>query len=413
MRKFTATAMLAAGLWTLPAQAVHTDTYRIPYFAFGLSYLGADASRRTDDGSGYQLTFGIPLKSSNTKALEVTVFDYEMTRLTDGDKNFSTGIFIDYVRDYGLSGYDNSWIRVKPYWLIGGGFAEEDSFGDKNLQLAVNAGGGLYFPTSFYGWGIRTEARVQAELNDESLATCTGGPDCPTGSTKVNSPLIDYKFTVGLQIPLAWFFDRDIPVEDEKECEVRVVNTSTGRSDCAADSDRDGVADASDQCPSTPPATAVDATGCPIRLKVTDADGDGVVDSDDKCPATQKDLAVDVEGCVITQNVSIYGVTFELDSSELTAEGRETLDGVASSMNNQPSVRMEVAGHTDDIGSPAYNLVLSQQRAETVRSYLMEKGVGESRMTAVGYGQNQPVAANDTDESRAQNRRVEFRIVAR
>lgn len=411
MRKLLATAVMAAGLFALPAQAVHTDTYRIPYLGFGLSYLGADTSRKTDDGSGYQITIGIPLKSSQNKALEISIFDYALTRTQDGDDNFSTGVMLDYVRDYGLLGHSGSFLRAKPYWLVGGGFAEEDSFGEKNLHLSVNAGAGFYFPTRFYGWGIRTEARIRAELNDETCATSNLGTGVCTET--VSTPVTDYMFTVGLQIPLAWFFDRDIPITNEPECEVRVVNADSGRSDCAADSDRDGVADPRDQCPSTPPATAVDAVGCPIRLKTTDADGDGVVDADDKCPGTAKDLSVDADGCVVTQNVSIYGVTFELDSAELTAEGRQTLNGVATSLNNQPSLRMEVAGHTDNIGSPAYNLVLSQQRADTVRNYLMDKGVGESRMTAVGYGQNQPVADNDTEEGRAQNRRVEFRIVTR
>ena len=73
---------------------------------------------------------------------------------------------------------------------------------------------------------------------------------------------------------------------------------------------------------------------------------------------------------------------------------------------------MEIQGHTDNIGSAAYNKDLSQRRAESVRTYLIGKGVAEGRLTAHGYGLEQPVADNKTEKGRAKNRRVEFRLIS-
>ncbi|MDN3520954.1 OmpA family protein [Halomonas ramblicola] len=101
-------------------------------------------------------------------------------------------------------------------------------------------------------------------------------------------------------------------------------------------------------------------------------------------------------------------VTFAFDSAELRPGAEGELNSVADTLNNNPEVRVTIAGHTDSVGSNEYNLELSQDRADSVASYLQSQGVAANRMRTVGYGEERPVATNDTDAGRAQNRRVEI-----
>jgi OOP family OmpA-OmpF porin len=105
----------------------------------------------------------------------------------------------------------------------------------------------------------------------------------------------------------------------------------------------------------------------------------------------------------------LEGVNFEYDSARLTQESHEVLDRVARSLREWPQVRVEIGGHTDDAGTDEYNMELSERRAQAVRDYLMDRGVGGSRLQAKGYGKTRPVNRNDTEEGRAQNRRVELK----
>lgn len=105
----------------------------------------------------------------------------------------------------------------------------------------------------------------------------------------------------------------------------------------------------------------------------------------------------------------LEGVNFITDSSELTAGSKRILDKVAESLQDRPEVEVEIEGHTDSVADAAYNRDLSQRRAESVREYLVSKGVAGRRLTAKGYGETHPVASNDTAEGRAKNRRVELR----
>jgi OOP family OmpA-OmpF porin len=153
----------------------------------------------------------------------------------------------------------------------------------------------------------------------------------------------------------------------------------------------------------------VDAAGCP-----TDSDGDGVPDELDKCPNTPKGKKVDAKGCeilfdAVRSTLVLEGVNFEFNKADLTSDSRTTLDSVAASLREWKEIKVEVAGHTDAIGSDAYNKTLSQRRADSVRKYLMSKGVDGARMTAKGYGESKPIADNGTDAGRAQNRRVELK----
>ena len=119
---------------------------------------------------------------------------------------------------------------------------------------------------------------------------------------------------------------------------------------------------------------------------------------------------VDADCHIIEQSVVVRAVDFEFNLSQLTAPATQTLDEVAGALLAQPELNVEIQGHTDSIGSVAYNLNLSQRRADAVKAYLISKGVKASSLTAKGYGKAKPIVSNDTAEGRAQNRRVAFEV---
>ncbi|HWQ69942.1 MAG TPA: OmpA family protein, partial [Patescibacteria group bacterium] len=172
---------------------------------------------------------------------------------------------------------------------------------------------------------------------------------------------------------------------------------------CPLDSDGDGVPDDKDQCPNTPAGVKVDATGCPL-----DSDGDGVPDDKDQCPGTPAGVEVNQLGCPEREPIVLKGVNFEFDSAELTQPSHAILDDVAKILAKHSDLKVRIAGHTDSKGTAAYNKKLSQRRAESVMNYMVSRGVNRANLTAVGFGEEQPIASNDNDEGRAKNRRVEL-----
>lgn len=150
----------------------------------------------------------------------------------------------------------------------------------------------------------------------------------------------------------------------------------------------------------------------PLVSKTGDGDTDGVPDNADKCPGTQIGLKVDELGCAIPQVFVLKGIYFEPDSSRLGVNAQTILGDTVNAMLGQKTMRVEIAGHTDNAGPSDYNRRLSQRRAEAVKDYLVKQGVDPDRLRANGYGEDEPVASNDNDFGRQQNRRVEFRIEA-
>ena len=105
------------------------------------------------------------------------------------------------------------------------------------------------------------------------------------------------------------------------------------------------------------------------------------------------------------------GITFAFDRFDIQPQFRPTLDQVAQTLTAYPQTLIDIYGHTDSVGSDAYNQTLSENRARSVADYLSARGVQQERMATQGFGETQPVADNDTEAGRAQNRRVEIRIV--
>ncbi len=173
------------------------------------------------------------------------------------------------------------------------------------------------------------------------------------------------------------------------------------------DADRDGVADELDACPNV--KGSKDAMGCP------DNDGDGVANKDDKCPNLKGILAN--KGCpkidkddIKIMNMAMKGLFFETGSSKIKESSYPVLDQVVAVMNRHNEYDLMIAGHTDNTGSADGNLKLSAERAAAAKEYIISKGIDGARIISEGFGQTKPVASNDTDEGKALNRRVEFRI---
>lgn len=202
------------------------------------------------------------------------------------------------------------------------------------------------------------------------------------------------------------------------------------------DADKDGVADIDDKCPDTKAGYKVDANGCPfdndkdgivneedacpdlpgllVFKGCPDTDGDGVPDNEDRCPTVKGTIAN--KGCPEMAKEDVKKITqiaskiyFEFDSDKLKAVSLPQLDALVDILKKYEGANLTIEGHTDNVGEDNYNMTLSQKRTESVKAYLMSKGILESRLTAKGFGETQPIADNKTKAGQAQNRRVELK----
>ena len=167
------------------------------------------------------------------------------------------------------------------------------------------------------------------------------------------------------------------------------------------DSDGDGVYDYLDQCPNTPKGVKVDEKGCP-----RDSDGDGVYDDQDQCPGTPKGAKVNDKGCWVLE-----GIQFDTGKWDIKPKSYPVLDAVVTVLGDNPTLKLEVQGHTDNVGSQASNQKLSENRAASVMEYLVAKGIQRERLSSAGYGFSKPMASNDTAQGRAKNRRVQLKPI--
>lgn len=209
---------------------------------------------------------------------------------------------------------------------------------------------------------------------------------------------------------------------------------------CPIDSDGDGIADIYDLCPNTPDSIEVDAHGCPV-----DSDGDGVADYLDKCPDTSKEAEVDTCGCPVDTDgdevpdyldkcptvkgsaknngcpivsaknkavlkKAVHGIQFETNNAVIKTSSYPILNKVVTMMKKNPSYKLHISGHTDNVGKPAQNMKLSKERAAAVVKYLTKKGIKSSRLRSDGFGDTKPVASNKTEKGKKQNRRVDFEV---
>ncbi|MBV8062192.1 MAG: OmpA family protein [Nevskia sp.] len=119
---------------------------------------------------------------------------------------------------------------------------------------------------------------------------------------------------------------------------------------------------------------------------------------------------ISLEGCKTGDTIVLHGVNFEFNKATLTVNAKTLLDQVADALLARKDIKVEIDGHTDGKGGAAYNQKLSERRAESVKQYLVGRGIDADRMTTKGFGKSMPVADNSTDEGRELNRRVELKV---
>ncbi|MGH8460455.1 MAG: OmpA family protein [Stenotrophobium sp.] len=248
---------------------------------------------------------------------------------------------------------------------------------------------------------LRAEARYQMDAHFRGQAGIHSGD---------KSAFYDGVFNLGLLIPLGSVEQPPPPPPPVAEvvpapavaaapvCANKPADmpegAAVGADGCPLDSDGDGVPDYKDECPHTPAGAKVLPNGCAL---VND------------CRTPKDGEAVDANGCAASNSFVLKGVNFDFDSARLTEDSKGILDQTAETLKAYPDIKVEVAGNTDDVGSAAYNMGLSERRAESVKEYLASKGVEADRMTPVGYGKTQPLVQGTTAEDRAKNRRVELK----
>lgn len=215
--------------------------------------------------------------------------------------------------------------------------------------------------------------------------------------------------------------DADGVVNASDRCPGTLPGFTVDAEGCAADSDADGVFDVLDRCPGSAVDQVVDVNGCN-----GDQDRDGVFDSRDRCADSPAGKPVDLNGCgfkpevvaevvvvppaVVVKNRDLV-VYFEFDGTQLLPEFQAQLTDLMAGLNSDKIERINILGHTDNIGSDPYNLKLSQSRAETVASFLSVLTPGSAdKIDLESFGERRPVADNATVTGRQLNRRVEIKV---
>ncbi len=340
------------------------------YFAPWIGYYHNDEDRNTDDGSLYG-SLGIGRFIAPNSAIDVFVDRTTRTRkpqppFTSGWDNNGVGVALR--QHFG----GDTW---RPYIMGGIGVSHHD-VGDigrgsegKGWDPFVQAGVGFS-----YAWNenvdFRAEGVYRLDFDDESIPN--------------EDDFGDFMLNLGLAIKLG-----GAPDAPETEVTETVTETDTPVADCSQlDDDKDGVNNCDDKCPATPSGLIVGPDGCP------------------------QDVVIDLRGVEFKfdrpdQGETDIGPTLKEPSSE----GIAILDQAVDVLNRYPQVRVEVAGHTDSVGTEEYNEGLSMRRSTIVYDYLTAKGVDASRLAGPnGYGELRPIDTNDTSEGRQRNRRTELVI---
>ncbi|WP_426415730.1 OmpA family protein [Aestuariirhabdus sp. LZHN29] len=211
--------------------------------------------------------------------------------------------------------------------------------------------------------------------------------------------------------------DGDGVPDDKDQCPATPMGAKVDAVGCELDSDGDGVVDRLDQCPNTPRGTEVDRYGCPVKKApppapvVMDGDKDGVPDDRDFCPDSEEGITVNEIGCDDARPTLLRGVNFATNSTDLVDNSPQILNDAANRLKLYPDVKIEIVGHTDSRGTAEYNKDLSQRRAQAVHDYLVAQGVKDDNISARGMGEEDPIADNASAAGRAENRRVQIKVI--
>ncbi|WP_027137971.1 OmpA family protein [Gaetbulibacter saemankumensis] len=335
-----------------------------------------------------------------------------------GDASTYSGKSINDFSYYGVDGFFKySFAQLinsesfEPFIKIGGGYSWIDKIG----AGTVNGGLGFnWFFTNKKNIGLNVQSTYKHAFEDYLIPHFQHnvGITFKLGSKDTDKDGIKDKDDACPEVPGLPEFngcpdsDGDGVQDSEDECpEVAGLPEFNG----CPDTDGDGIADKDDRCPKV--AGLKELNGCP------DSDGDGIADIDDKCPNEKGTAAnngcpeVEVDNTQDLIDALAKTIFFEFDSAELTPENQITLNKIADLIEQNNKVyNLTIEGYADNVGAKSYNQTLSERRAQAVADYLTRTGVTPENVSTVGYGEENPVAANNTKEGRAQNRRSEVKI---
>ena len=362
------------------------------YISPQVNALWLDDGRVADDDAG--VTLGIGRVINENWDVELSVFGSEHDR-AGSDTLELQGFGLSTKRVFYREGRVNPFLslglgRVKT--ILKPGADEEDLSALFGAGVLIDLG-----PARDDGSAMQLRADIGARRG------LTDNDQFPDADDYVAGLGIQYSWG-GTVTRLPVDTDGDGVTDDLDKCPGTPAGTPVDSSGCPLpqDDDGDGVVNENDKCPGTPPGKKVDAVGCEVD---GDDDGDGILNSVDQCPDSPKGARVNNVGCPFDRTLLLQGVKFETNKDTLLPESLPILENAIATLKRYPEVNIEVQGHTDSRGSDAYNMDLSARRAATVLKYLKDGGV-TNQLTSRGYGETDPIASNDTDEGRQQNRRV-------
>lgn len=356
---------------------------------------------------------------------------YERPSGTTGTKNISAGIYLDI-------NFVHKTANANFFYGI---------YGNLGLSSIRKGEGKSLTDTKEYCGVLASNAVDATTLNSVGVRLGVKIP-CPRLRDDDNDGVLD-KFDKCLGTPANVAVDSfGCPLDTDKDsipdyldkCPGTPKGVQVDSVGCPIDSDGDGIADIYDLCPNTPDSIEIDAHGCPV-----DSDDDGVADYLDKCPDTSKEAEVDTCGCPVDTDgdevpdyldkcptvkgsaknngcpivsaknkavlkKAVHGIQFETNNAVIKTSSYPILNKVVTMMKKNPSYKLHISGHTDNVGKPAQNMKLSKERAAAVVKYLTKKGIKSSRLRSDGFGGTKPVASNKTEKGKAMNRRVDFEV---
>jgi len=418
--------LLVALLASAPAMAqesveevrVKSGSFEVSAQMGGLFFLEGG---QTSEGANLVDTFGYSLSvTANFSSMFGAQLAFEFS-----PREVNQVSFYQIHADLIFHPVEHAWFV--PFLGVGPSFVlTEPAVGERDSDPGINVLAGI----DLYPWdnvGFRFQARYLARFGSSEVGDETAH---------------DMLATLGLVVafggeedkgPVLLDTDGDGILDQDDACvTVPGVKSASG----CPDADGDTIADDKDQCPKE--AGPVELGGCP------DKDGDGIIDKDDRCPAKKgdkkhkgcpdadKDDIVDLDdrcptipgekqyqGCpppppkVVVDKFSgrIAGITFEVNKAVIRPESFPVLDEAAKVLGQYKQLEILIEGHTSSEGVRSKNLDLSQRRAESVKNYLVKKGIDAKRLSTQGFGPDRPVADNSTEMGRQQNRRIEFKIL--
>ncbi len=360
------------------------------YIAPSFSYINYNNVYDLDDGAGGTIALGYQYDSPWAAELAILMAESQFKNATTSFDGEHYQLRLDGLYHFAQDK------DIHPYVVagLGHGLWEFDNDTENN-DTQLNAGVGLMGMIT-EPLALRSDFRVIYDLSEGEVNNLFNiGISYFFGSSKKSTPA-----------PVVFSDkDGDSVADNKDQCPGTPANVPVSSNGCPQDHDKDGIADYLDKCPSTATGTSVSSTGCP-----KDSDNDGIADAQDRCSATPAGAKVDESGCRIKLIEAIkisMQLNFKSGSADVLTEHYSEIAKAGEFMKQYPDSEVVIEGHSDSQGAAAFNKRLSQQRADSIREYLIKMyGIEATRISAKGFGESSPIADNGTAQGRAENRRV-------